>query len=223
MKKILLFALCLMLAALPLGSFAEETPELPFGENPFEERDDDDLQAPETDDVQNIRLEIDGKTRTLAFDPSPEYSTVKDGMVQASFFEYDEQYDMLYELYLIFPQDIRAGDDVDVDYSIENDKECSVVVIVSDTSADTYYISGVMSQHVYPELSQFSMKFDSADGSEYAGTLSAELVALDLSSGSVIGTMVIVDAPFRFKLGEPAADRHTDPLPTAVPADMRRV
>ena len=60
MKKILLFALCLLIGALPVYALSESNPEFPFVDDPFEERGDDDLETPKTDDELNIQFEIDG-------------------------------------------------------------------------------------------------------------------------------------------------------------------
>ena len=43
MKKYLVCALCLLIAALPLLGLGETQPEFPFAEDPYEDRDIDDL------------------------------------------------------------------------------------------------------------------------------------------------------------------------------------
>ncbi len=223
MKRMLLFAFCALIFALPLCASADDYTDFPFADDPFEDRNDGDLEAPNTEFSQNIEVVIDGTPHTLAFDPSPEYSSIKDGMVQASFFEYEGEKGALYELYLIFPEDVQPDSRVDADYSIQNDKECSVVLIVSDSTSERYYVSGVMNRRLYPEGSGFSMSFDFANGSDFGGTLSAQLVALDLSSGSVLGTMEIENATFKFTMAGDSTERHSEPLPTEAPSDLRRV
>ena len=227
MKKLLALALCLLIAALVFQAVAEETPEFPFIEDPFEDRSDDDLDTHSIDQNQSIEMIIDGQSHTLGFDATPEYSSVKNGMVQASFYEYDEPTNTLYELYLIFPDTAESGSVVDPESSIQSGSESSVVMIVSDDDTEKYYVSGVMDGQAYPEGSSFSIGFDfvepSGDGAEYAGTLSAALVALDLTSGEVLGTMDISSAAFRFSISGASPERHDDPLPTSAPSDMRRV
>ncbi len=227
MKKLLSWALCLLIASLAFQAFAEELPEFPFIEDPFEDRNDDGLDAHGADQGQGIQMTIDGQAHTLGFDATPEYSSVKNGMVQASFYEYDDAANTLYELYLIFPDTAESGTVVDPESSIQSGSEPSVVMIVSDDDTEKYFVSGVMNGRAYPEGSSFSIGFDfvepSGDGAEYAGTLSASLVALDLSTGEVLGTMEIASALFNFSISGVSPQRHDDPLPTSAPSDLRRV
>lgn len=223
MNKIALLALCLLVAALPFSALADFEQDFPFTEDPFEDRDNNDLETPDVDESQSIRVMIDGVSHTLVFDPSPEYSTVKDGMVQASFYEYDSDRNTLYELYLTFPEGIGPDTRVDANYAVENNKDCSVVLIVSGSDTELFYVSGVTDRYVYPENSRFSMDFDFAGGTDYAGTLDARLIALDLSTGAVLGSIQIDSAPFRFSMGGSSSDRHSEPLPTQMPSDLYKV
>ena len=70
------------------------------------------------------------------------------------------------------------------------------------------------------------MEFDFVTGNEgstdYVGAFSATLVALDLNTGEVIGTMDISSGLFNFSLDGVSSQRHDEPLPTAVPGDLRK-
>ena len=230
MKKYLVCALCLLIAALPLHGLGETQPEFPFVEDPFEDRDLDDFGVPESDNDMNIKIELDGKTHILSYDSSPEYSNVKDGMLQASFYEYDNPSNTLYELYLIFPEDVGTDATVDPRYAIDSGRECSVMMIISDEETETYYVSGVMDGRAYPESSDFSIHFDFVTGfgagASYAGTLSATLIALDINSGANVGTLYIDSAPFSFVSNDASmpggGESSITPLPTTGPSDLRK-
>lgn len=229
MKKYLVCALCLLIAALPLHGLGETQPEFPFAEDPYEDRDIDDFGVPERDSDLNIRIELDGKTHVLYYDDSPEYSNVKDGMVQASFYEYDSPLNTLYELYLIFPEDVGPDTIVDPKYAIDTGKECSVMMIVSDDDTETYFVSGVMDGKAYPEGSDFAMRFEFVtgfgDGTSYSGALSATLIAMDINTGASAGTLRIDSAPFSFVTDgatAPEGEATQTPLPTSGPSDLRK-
>ncbi|NLF28612.1 MAG: hypothetical protein GX592_12005, partial [Clostridiales bacterium] len=219
-----------LIAALPLYGLGETQPEFPFIEDPFEDRELDDFGVPESDTDLSIQIELEGKTHILSYDSSPEYSNVKDGMVQASFYEYDSPENTLYELYLVFPEDVGTDTTVDPKYAIDNSRECSVMMIVSDDDTETYYISGIMDGRAYPDGSDFSIHFEFVtgfgSGASYSGTLSATLIAKDINSGANVGSMRIDSAPFSFA-SDGASVPHGDdnretPLPTSRPSDLRK-
>ena len=225
MKKTIALLISLLLA-LPVVGVLAESGELPPYTNPFPNPDDD-ILFPREDVSEAIQLVVNGETITLNYDPSPEYSSVEDGVVQASFYAYGSDTDVLYELYLTFPQNVQPGTTVTPDYAAMIKAEPSVVLIVSSSNEEIYYFSSLMDGMVYPTNSDFAMRFDAIDatddGTRYSGALTAHLVALDLTSGSVQAELSIADAPFSFTLGSTDENRHADPLPTAIPEDMRKV
>ena len=67
----------------------------------------------------SIVLELDGQSVSLAFDRSDAYSSVVDGNVQASFFAYRGAAGQdLYEVYMIFPEDVHPGDVITPEYAM---------------------------------------------------------------------------------------------------------
>mgnify|MGYP007102028392 CR=1 FL=1 len=236
MKKYLAIALCLLIAALPFHAVAEDEPQFPFIDDPFEDRDEADFGVPHNDSDLNIRIVLNGVTHTLVYDSTPEYSNVKDGLVQASFYEYDSPSNTLYELFMVFPENVESDSTIDAQYAVDTGDDCSVVMIVSDDDTETYYVSGIMDGKVYPANSDFAMRFDFVTtyggGTSYAGTLDANLVAVDANTGAITGAMKIDSAPFSLLMGgaeSPDApdDRDQDdaeatPSPTAAPSDLRK-
>ena len=222
MKRVIALLACLLIAAAPVAP-AESMPGFEFID-PFEDREPEPTPLPQpTAEGQDIQIEIDGQRVSLGFDDNPDYSSVQDGMVQASFYSYGDDKVTLYELYMIFPESAQAGMIITPDYAALIGAECSVALIVSDNSGETYYYSGLLNGAVYPEGSTFSISIESADGGSFAGQLSGTLVALDPATGTVADTLRLTDAPFRFTMPADAEQRHADPLPTALPKDMRKV
>lgn len=225
MKKALAVLLCLLAAALPWRAVAEDAPGFYFAD-PFEDHAGaTPAPLPGASD-EFIRIEVGGESLQLAFDRSPDYSSVKDGMAQASFYGYGGDGRTLYELYVIFPETTQAGMVFTPDYAALTGSDCSVTLIVSGDAGELYYTAGLMDGSAYPLGSDFSIAFDVAEdapsGRLFSGTLDATLIALDLVSGKVVDTLPIDSAPFRFTIGA-ASDQRSDPLPTEVPKDMRRV
>lgn len=179
---------------------------------------------------ETIEIVIEGQKVSLEFDASPQYSSVADGLVQASYYKYSDDGTRLWELYIIFPDTAQPGMLITPDYAALTGEDSSVVLIASDTDTqrEQYYFSSLMGGSVYPEGSDYAIVLDdiatSGDATTYSGKLSATLIALDMASGEVEDTLVIDETPFRFTLGGGAdEDRHIDPLPTSLPDDMRKV
>lgn len=180
-------------------------------------------RAPNAD--EGIELEIDGERVTLAFDASAQYSSIEDGLVQASFYAYSEDGAKLYELFLIFPDTAQGGMVITPDYAALTGTESSVVLIVSDTATqqEVYYFSSLMAGTTYPENSDFAIAIDDVyeieGATTFSGKLSATLVALDMATGEAQDTLEIAGTPFRFTLGGDAGERHDAPVPTPKPRD----
>ncbi len=225
MKKLsILLLVALALSAVALGEAPLPTP-LPDADAPHWE---DVLPRADAPDGQSITLDIGGEQVTLPFDDSPQYSKIEGGTVQASFYAYSADGSMLYELYIVFPDTAVPGDTI-TPYSAS---DSSVVLIVTDIRADReeYFFSSATGGLVYPENSDFRIVLDSAEVSEgvsaYCGRMSASLVALDMATGEPTATLDLPETEFSFTIGgakpEPQTERHVDPLPTALPDDLRK-
>jgi len=222
MKKIVALLICALLALIP--SLAEELPENPFGIFPYESPGDPGPRG-EVDPSESIDLEYRGESIRLNFDPTPQYSSIQNGMVQASYYAYSADGSTLYELFISFPETARPGMIITPQYEAITNGEASVSLIVSNGSQEQYYLSSLANGYVYPTDSDFSISIDSISGGTYVGSFSATLIALDLSSGAVADTLVIPDTPFRFTLGSAGngPDGSATPEPTIEPNDMRKV
>jgi len=216
MKKTIAIVLCALLMALGAMALAEA----PFGglfDNLPGEPGSDIPPRGNSEASDDITLTVDGETVQLAFDASPQYSSIQGGLVQASYFAYSADGKTLYELYLTFPETARAGMVITPEYAAMTNEESSVVLIVSRDSLETYYFSSLMDGSVYPSGSGFTIAIDSV-GDEggmvsYAGTLSANLIALDMASGDVAATLEIPSTPFSFTV----SGQLSSPLPNDVP------
>ena len=229
MKRIFALLLCLTLAALPC--FGEELPAP--SPDPFESRDGSDLPAPQGDGNGSIELSINDKGVQLFFDDSPDYTTVEDSIIQASFYTYDDASDTLYELYLGFPETVQGGMVITPDYAAVIQANCSVILIISTPTEETYYFASELDGVTYPIGSDYTIRFDDVQdgdaGRTFSGTLSGALVAMDMHSGETSERLTITDAPFSFTMsrytGRRSAPGSPDlpAAPTQPPLDMRKV
>ena len=208
MKKLLALLACLTLMT---GALAAALPEY-------------EGEAPE-----GIEISFQGEALYLEFDDSPDYTTVANGMIQASFFTYGENEETLYELYLTFPEGVEAGDLVSPRYAVEHGADdCSVALIFSTEEDEDYYLASQLGGEAYPAGSDYSLRFDditeTEDGWLYTGVLTATLVAGDLYTGETGERTVIEDAAFSFTMpgsNAPAIPRETPKV--TLPPDMYKV
>lgn len=227
MKKILAILLCALLATLGAMTVAEAPFDDLFGALPGEPGSD----APPRSDgnaADSIPIQINGETVQLAYDATPQYSSIQGGIVQASYYAYGADGKTLYELYLTFPETARAGMVITPEYASMTNEESSVVLIVTADNVETYYFSSLLDGSVYPSGSGFTISIDSVsqDGDmvSYAGTLSASLIALDMASGSVADTLEIAATPFGFTVsGQLSSPLPDAPQATKEPDDMKKV
>jgi len=226
MKKILAILLCAALAVMGAAALAENPFDDLFGNLPGEPGND----TPPRGDIEagdGITLEVDGESVHLAYDASPQYSSIQGGTVQASYYAYGADSKTLYELYITFPDTARAGMIITPEYASLTGEESSVVLIVSRDGVETYYFSSVLDGSVYPVGSGFSIDIESASDEggmvAYAGTLSASLIALDMSSGDVAATLEIPSTPFRFTIsGQLSSPLPSEPEATREPEDLKK-
>jgi len=228
MKKAVAIVLCALLIALGAMALAEAPFGGLFDSLPGEPGSD----TPPRGDVgasDGITLTVDGETVQLAYDASPQYSSIQGGLVQASYYAYGADGKTLYELYITFPETTRAGMVITPEYAAMTNEESSVVLIVSKDSLETYYFSSLLDGSVYPTGSGFTIAIDSVGDEDgmvsYAGTLSANLIALDMASGDVMATLEIPSTPFSFTV----SGQLSSPLPNDEPQttpqqeDLRKV
>jgi len=138
MKKILAILLCAALAVMGAAALAENPFDDLFGNLPGEPGND----TPPRGDIEagdGITLEVDGESVHLAYDASPQYSSIQGGTVQASYYAYGADSKTLYELYITFPDTARAGMIITPEYASLTGEESSVVLIVSRDGVETYY------------------------------------------------------------------------------------
>ena len=236
MKKLIALTMAALICLLPaLAETEQPLPTAPGTDAPelpdrivIKVDGDADEQAPrDHDSGSSIELDIKGEKVTLDFDASSQYSSIEDGMVQASFYRYLDDGSKLYELYMIFPDTAASGMVITPDYSALTSEESSVVLIVSDLKAEQelYYFSSQMNGSVYPEDSTFSIAIDdiqtTGDATTFSGSLSATLIALDMATGEAEDTLEIDETPFSFTIGG-ETDRPQTPAPTTLPDDMRK-
>lgn len=222
MKRILSILLCALLAIIPAlaeapGAFPNAGGDLFSGE-----------YAPREDGPagEALTLEVNGESVTLMFDNSSIYSSVQNGLVQASYSAYGSDGETLYVLYMIFPDTAKPGMVITPEYSVLTGGDSSVVLIISNREREQYYFSSAMAGTLYPTDSTFSIALDSvesaADGTTYAGRLSATLISLDMVSGSEEARLTIPDTAFSFTIiGH--VDPNYGPGASPVPGDMRKV
>lgn len=227
MKKIVAMLLCALLAVLGTAAPAESPIDGLFDTLPGEPGSTTPPRG-SGESADGIALQVDGESVFLAYDASPQYSSIQGGLVQASYYAHGSDGETLYEMYITFPETARAGMVITPEYAAMTNEESSVVLIVSRDSVEKYYFSSLLDGSVYPKGSGFTIAIDSVspegDRISYAGTLSATLIALDMASGDVTDTLEIPDTAFRFTISDQLSAPLPDaPKPTGEPEDMRKV
>ena len=227
MRKLIALLLCALLAALPALALAESPFEDLIGDliDDFPDDRNDDGSRGDAGSGDTFPLTVNGETIPLVYDPTPQYSSIQGGLVQASYYAYGADGVTLYELYIIFPATAQPGMVITPEYSALTGEQSSVVLIQSDNSSELYFMSSLMNGSVYPTGSDFSVTIEDiysvGSATTYSGTVSARLIALDEASGEVKATLEIPQTPFSFTLGG-GDNRHADPVPTPAPEDMRK-
>ena len=227
MKKIVAMLLCALLAALGTAAPAESPIDGLFDILPGEPGSETPPRG-DGESAEGIALQVDGESVFLTYDASPQYSSIQGGLVQASYYAHGSDGQTLYEMYITFPETARAGMVITPEYASLTNEESSVVLISSLDGLETYYFSSVLDGSVYPQGSGFTITIDSVSDEggaiRYDGTLSASLIALDMSSGETAATLDIPATPFSFtvtgRLSSPIPD---GPEPTKAPEDLKKV
>lgn len=189
MKKSLVLLLCLMLvlpvcgaeSQSPFRLFPTPTPDFDL---PDETPPAFETPAPAIGETGgSLRLSVLDKVLTLDFDDDPLYSMLDDGYIQASFYAYDAE-DTLYELYLLFPDNVSTGSVVDIQSSLSAGMlDCGIMLYVSGQTTELYAVAAQNESGAYPSDSDYAITFTevSRSGSRltFSGTAKATLVALD--------------------------------------------
>ena len=229
MKKLIALLVCALLALLPALAGAESPFDDIIGDIYDDFSDDRSGETEPRNDSgsdEAISLTVDGESVRLAFDPTPQYSSIQGGLVQASYYAYGADGVTLYELYIIFPDTARAGMVITPEYAAMTGEESSVVLIVSGKGEERYYSASLMDGNVYPVGSSFKIAIedidDRASGTTFSGTISATLVAVDIASGEAAATLSIPETPFGFTIGG-SQERHDSPTLADTPSDLKKV
>lgn len=161
----------------------------------------------------------------LTFDPSPDYSSLEDGMLQLCFFAFDADRENCLELYLLLPEDLSASDGSPV-------STASVYFYESSKSGEVLYFASQEGERKLPEGSNLKITLDrveiGADAISAGGMLEGLLFAYrdDVPTGEMLD---IRDAHFDFTLpmtqsgpptpqpSIPPRDAQDTPEPTAAP------
>lgn len=169
---------------------------------------------------ESIEIYVNGRSLNMPFDRSEQFSNITDGNVQASFYTYVED-DDLYELYLIFPEDVQPGTTIDPAYASQNAPETSVVMIITTPTSVNYYFAGHAEAN---DGTDYAITFDSvADtgtGRTYTGTLSASMVGMAADTDTEIAPLTIDGARFSFTMPLGGPDDGDAPDDSQPPADM---
>jgi len=166
---------------------------------------------------------LDGASLALAFDPSDDYSYLRDGYIQACFFAFDEAEEYYLELYMLLPEGVQSGDVLDPESSnAVGADSCSLTLFeVDENNAQEVWFSGQLLGETYPEISSFEITVDSVeygrDSLAVSGSLSADLCYLE---GELPGTELLpLDADFHFVL--PLTAGEAMPAPETQPSESQ--
>lgn len=230
MKKIFAIIMCLVLT-LPLSfASATEAPVFPF-DFPGEDGRGDAGSASSVSEA--VLVNVNGRSIMLGFDPASDFSYVRDGLVQASFYAYGPDGQYLYELYMTFPETVAAGTVFTPDQALEAGKiDCCVVMLISTQNTEDLYVAAQYNDGPYPPGTGYTIRFDDITdtdgGRRYSGSVSATMAGEDINGAVISEKLTITEAPFSFTLPgtdvsvQPHADAVPEPFATPVPTATPR-
>ena len=190
MKKILAALLCALLCLVPAVQAEFTNPFSLFptpSPEPGESGDDAlpsfETPVPSVPKGGSMRLSVLGQTLTLDFDDDPMYSMLDGGYIQASFYAYDAS-DTLYEIYLLFPDDVASGSVVTPSVSAAAGMlDSGVILYVTSDSSELYAIASQDELGVYPDETSYTITLDEVtrigSACTFSGSVEATLMALD--------------------------------------------
>lgn len=203
MKKIAAILLALMLTVMPAMAMKGE------GYPGFDGREK----------IENgIGGQFGQESLMLDFDPSGEYSYLRDGYIQGCFFAFDKAEEYYLEMYLLLPEKIAAGDVLTPESSFEQGAASSSVTLfeVDEDNNEVTWFAGQLLGKAYPDNSGFTVTIEQADYADASvtvrGKIEARLCMLenDLPSEEVLE----LSAEFSFELplaNAPAAQESPEP------------
>ena len=121
----------------------------------------------------------------LEFDPSGDYSYLRDGYIQGCFFAFDAAEEYYLEMYLLLPEKIAAGDVLTPESSFaKGAASCSITLFeVDEENNEQAWFAGQMLGKAYPDNSGFSISMTQADYTDESvsvrGTIEAKLCQLE--------------------------------------------
>ena len=150
----------------------------------------------------------------LTFDPSEEYSTLADGIIQVCFFAYDGADDYFLEAYLLMPQDVASGDVLASGRGLD----CSIYLYETNAQSEAFYYAGDLIPG-FASNSSFEINIETVETTQSSitmrGQLTAQLSRYDSGASGQDELLTIRDARFHFTL--PLNEASFTPAPTHVP------
>lgn len=218
MKKMIAALLC----SLMLFTCAASAENMPFQPFPTPSVVQPEASAPAVETPLlggSAELMIMGETLNLDFDVDPEFSYLSGGMIQACFYK-ELPNGMLYELYLIFPQDVQAGSEVTSQSSIQrSEDEPGVMVYAASYASEIYAYAFQYGGAVDPVGSSYTIFFDTVSSSgslhSFSGSVDATLVVTD-DNDNPLYPIEGVSASFDFTMNFDAVDSPASP---SIPSD----
>lgn len=212
MRKLLVVFLCALLFTLPCVH-AEQPPvtfPTPAPESTQEPAQAPSFQLPAAGD--GLNLTIDDIEIKLDFDSDPQYSSCSNGYVQASFFAYDES-DVLYELFMVFPDTVTSGSSVTSESCIKaGDEESGLMLFVGDAcSMATQFKDSAFPSGCSYEIRFSEIRKNGADWT-FTGTVEGSLIVIDENYNPLSETDEI-SGEFRFTMSMDGSA----PAPSATP------
>ena len=179
--------------------------------------------------AESLYGSIGGQSLLMEFDPSAEYSTIADGLMQICFFAFAADETTYLELFLKIPENV-AGGDVLTSSDLSNAASVSVYEVYNKDTEDFYFASQVMGI-AYPVNSSYEIRIDrverSAETLAVSGTLNARLLrmesmvpseeALDLSGLHFSFTLPLSGASVPQQPAPAQPEATKEPQPSAQP------
>ena len=159
---------------------------------------------------------------TLLFDPSGDYSYLRDGYIQGCFFTFDKAEEYYLELYLLLPEKIQAGDVLTPESCFRAKADSSSITLfeVDEDNNEQAWFAGQLLGSAYPENSSFSITIADAQYTDESVLVrgSIDAVLSPLQEDPAAGESMALKADFNFTLplsNAPSADAEESPAPKA--------
>lgn len=204
--------LCCLLLVLPFSSFAAAESFPPdSGTTPPSA-----TTAPIIYPENQLALTIGEQTLLLNFDSDQKYTFRQNGYVQASFYGTDEN-GLLYELYLIFPENVSSGSLIrpQTDSSSEAQR-ASIYLYISSGNERLECIAAPDETGTMPADADYAIHFEdvthASGSSSFAGNFTSNLIVYD-ENQSPVSVIRDVSGSFRFTMDMTTAPEATPEAP----------